>query len=75
MAASRPFVTVGLRSARWAVYLEPNGVHVAPLEDAIEHVLGEECICGPRPELYTGPRGEDVWLYVHHSLDGREAHE
>lgn len=62
--------------ARWANYDDPSGIHTAPLDDDIEHILNDdECICGPRAECLTGADGQDVWHFVHHSLDGREQAE
>lgn len=43
---------------------------VMPRDDLIEHEQGPGCVCGPSP-LYDYGR----WIYVHHSLDGRELHE
>lgn len=55
--------------------LPANGTrHVTPSNDLIEHVIDwdGECVCGP--ECIPVPRedGSNGWLYVHHSLDGRE---
>lgn len=55
--------------------LEDWTIHVHPDNDAIPHVLTEGCICGPTPELHEAKDGGDNWLYIHHSLDGREASE
>lgn len=33
------------------------------------------CPCRPTPELVPNDDGPDGWMYVHHSLDGREQHE
>lgn len=33
------------------------------------------CPCVPTPELVPNGSGPDGWMYVHHSLDGRENHE
>lgn len=49
-------------------------LQVIPLCDLIEHDLNDTCVCGPRAELVTTERG-DEWMFVHHSLDGREAKE
>lgn len=50
-------------------------VHVVPVGDLIEHDSeGEDCVCGPTVELVETLSG-DGWLFVHHSLDGREALE
>ncbi len=34
-----------------------------------------DCPCGPRVEPVPRPDGSFGWVYVHHSLDGREQHE
>jgi len=48
-------------------------VHVLPEADLTAHEETPDCACGPRPELVcTNP---DTWVYVHHSLDGREGSE
>lgn len=45
--------------------------HVIPVKDLIEHEdVGDECPCGPTVEFVEGGK-----VVVHHSLDGREAHE
>ncbi len=38
----------------------------------IEHELNADCVCGPRVEPVTQDDGSIDWVYVHHSLDGRE---
>lgn len=45
-----------------------QSVHVLPNQDAIEHQVSDECICGPDVEFVGG----DTVLHLHHSLDGRE---
>lgn len=50
-------------------------VHIVPRRDLIVHVLVEDCVCGPSSEYVPNTSGPDGWLYVHHSLDGREARE
>lgn len=58
---------------QWACFSDPTGIHTTPVDDALEHILnGDACICGPTPECLTGRDGQDVWHYIHHSLDGRE---
>jgi hypothetical protein len=45
--------------------------HVYPINDLVEHISeGDGCACGPTPRL----EGE-AWIYVHHSIDGRELTE
>ena len=55
----------------WGVYREAEGkaiVHVAPIDDAIEHdVSGGPCACCPRVE----DAGDGV-VIVHDALDGRK---
>lgn len=50
-------------------------IHVVPNGDLIEHPTDPSCTCGPRCEPV--PRGDGTirWVYIHHSLDGRELHE
>lgn len=50
-------------------------VHVMPHADVIGHEVTEDCPCGPFAELCETADGPDGWIYVHHSLDGRELHE
>lgn len=52
-------------------------VHVEPIDDLIEHLNDEEgdCICGPTIQPVKAEDGSMAWLYIHHSLDNREAHE
>lgn len=45
-------------------------VHVVPQGDLITHET-VDCPCGPLVELRQTDDG-DRWMYVHHSLDGRE---
>lgn len=54
---------------------ETREQHIIPHDDLIRHDTAEDCACGPTP--YWVVMGEPVGgvLYVHHSLDGREAHE
>jgi hypothetical protein len=52
-----------------------DDVHVTPLNDVMKHHDDDECPCGPTPELVHRRDGSDAWMYTHHSLDGREAHE
>lgn len=50
-------------------------IHVVPLNDLVEHDTQSECVCGPRVEVAKRDDGSVGWLYVHHSLDGRELRE
>ena len=43
-------------------------IHVLPVNDLREHVESEDCWCHPRIERV----GDDGWLVVHNSADGRE---
>jgi hypothetical protein len=50
--------------------------HVYPVGDLIEHDTdGDDCVCGPTAEPVERDDGSLVFMMVHHSLDGREAHE
>jgi len=55
---------------------DPNHWHVFPLDDLIGHDTAnkEDCICGPEI-MIERTLGGDKWIYVHHSLDGREKEE
>lgn len=46
--------------------------HVTPINDLIEHEDTEDCLCGPTLVPVNRADGSHGWLYVHHSLDGRE---
>lgn len=54
-----------------------NVSHTAPIDDITEHDVNDECdcICGPVLEHVERDDGSDGWLYMHHSLDGRESSE
>ena len=49
---------------------ETRSPHVMPRGDLIEHGIDEDCPCGPTPQFEAGGV-----VYVHHSLDNREAQE
>lgn len=52
----------------WAIVRLPGSAHVVPVNDLVEHEVGEaECLCGPVLESHG-----DGWVHIHHSLDGRE---
>jgi hypothetical protein len=51
---------------------DDDSAHVMPCGDVIDHLTGPDCLCGPSSELVKRKDGSDGWLYVHHSLDGRE---
>lgn len=51
-------------------------VHTYPVGDLIEHDTdGGDCVCGPTTEPVKRDDGSVAWHVIHHSLDGREAHE
>lgn len=51
-------------------------VHTYPVDDLIEHTTsGDDCVCGPETIPVPRDDGSFGWLILHHSLDGREAHE
>lgn len=52
-----------------------DALHVTPTNDLIEHTTTEDCVCVPTPQRVEREDGSDGWLYVHHSLDGRELEE
>jgi hypothetical protein len=63
---------------RWRTVYKVNTleVHVYPPGDLMVHCLhGGECNCGPWVELTKNADGQDVYMYTHHSLDGREEDE
>lgn len=41
----------------------------------IDHEFSEDCVCGPRCVPVERDDGSISWVYVHHSLDGRELTE
>jgi hypothetical protein len=47
-------------------------IHTMPVNDAIDHEVSEDCACGPTAEAVKADDGSVGWLYIHHSLDGRE---
>jgi hypothetical protein len=53
-------------------------LHVYPEHDLVEHDTSTDepdCACGPETRPVEQEDGSIGWLLVHHSLDGREAHE
>jgi hypothetical protein len=52
-----------------------DAVHTVPVNDLIEHETSPDCLCGPECEPVERDDGSFGWLYVHHSLDGREERE
>ncbi len=55
----------------WKIQLKYGEVHVRPKKDLIKHERSHNCVCIPTAESEE----KGVWVYTHHSLDGREAHE
>lgn len=60
---------------RWAAVETPDGAHVLPIGDVVEHVESDDCVCGPTSEVVECSAGGTAWLVTHHSLDGREHQE
>lgn len=58
----------------WGVYHNEDVADIIPHHDLIEHTY-EDCACGPRTEPVKRVGGSVGWIYVHHSLDGREQYE
>lgn len=54
---------------------DDNTLHVMPVDDLVEHQPSDECVCHPSPDPVERKDGTYGWLYVHHSLDGREVEE
>ncbi len=52
-----------------------NTAHVLPVSDRIEHVIDDDCPCGPDTEAVFREDSSNGWVITHHSLDGREHHE
>lgn len=48
--------------------------HVMPTADLVQHEPTEHCVCAPAIKRADTPDG-DGWIYIHHSLDGRERTE
>lgn len=55
--------------------MDDDNVHVIPVDDLIEHESSGDCACGPNVRPVERDDGSYGWLYVHHSLDGREMGE
>lgn len=43
--------------------------------DLVEHELSEDCVCGPSVLPVKADDGSVVWVYGHHSVEGREFDE
>lgn len=50
-------------------------MHVLPVNDIVEHVTNDECVCGPTSEAVKRDNGSIGWVVVHHAVDGREDDE
>ncbi len=48
-------------------FIDFDAAGVVPVGDLIDHVDGDDCICGPRVEMVSGGR-----IVIHEALDGRE---
>lgn len=60
---------------QWLTIRVANGeVHCVPEDDLVQHTE-EHCVCIPREEAVFRDDGSTNWLYIHHSLDGRENRE
>lgn len=59
----------------WGIDIGDGEFHVVPQGDAVEHECFDGCVCGPTVEPIERGDGSMGWLYVHHSLDGRELNE
>lgn len=56
--------------------MSAESLHVVPVDDLMAHdSTTEGCVCGPELEPVERDDGSFAWLYVHHSLDGRENDE
>ena len=59
-----------IECARWGVFEEDNGIHVAPIDDEKPHDLTPFCICEPETKVENGRL-----LIVHKAFDFREVLE
>lgn len=75
LALPMPSIPAGYlpRASEGAAAVNAADMHVRPLGDLIEHEW-DGCVCAPTPQLVETDHG-DEWIYVHHSLDGRELYE
>ena len=55
--------------------LDLRTLHVLPLGDIVDHAENPDCICGPIGRSEEDGSAVAGCIYVHHSLDGREAVE
>lgn len=56
------------------IHMKSGEVHVIPVRDVIVHE-SQDCVCVPTQEAVFRDDGSCNWLYIHHSLDGRELSE
>jgi hypothetical protein len=42
--------------------------HIYPIEDQHDHVLSENCVCGPELETITTPNGTRASVLIHHPI-------
>lgn len=52
-----------------------NERHVIPVDDLVAHEEHRDCVCAPAVEPVMRDDGSGGWIYIHHSLDGREPEE
>lgn len=50
-------------------------VHTLPVGDLIVHEAAQDCVCGPSIIPLERDDGSYTWVWLHHSLDGREVIE
>lgn len=43
-------------------------IHVRPIEDAVEHELTEQCVCGPDVVRTEGFKDDVAYIVTHHPL-------
>lgn len=65
-----------LRFVSYLELLDNNSWHVYPVDDIVDHdTVGDKCVCGPTLRCEFNEDMSVAWIYVHHSLDGRELKE
>lgn len=71
-----PIVSVEIHTeVEYGELVDSSDVHVTPTADLVVHNSTSECCCGPTCEPVKREDGSVGYVYTHHSLDGREAHE
>lgn len=53
----------------WLVTQGAAAIHITPIEDLRPHEHSAQCWCAPVED------GQEDGVWLHHSLDGREAYE